>query len=240
MPISAIAAATVVLVHGAFADGSSWDKVIERLHGQSIDVVAVQSPSTSLEDDVAATKRAIMSIKGPVILVGHSWGGAVITEAGTDAKVKGLVYVAAFAPDAGMSVNDLGKGARPLPWQSTAQVSSDGYMTLPADSIVRNFAPDLPAYEAKVIASTQAPIAVRSFDEKLPVAAWHERPTWYLITKDDRMIAPGVQRAMAAKIHAHVTEVASSHVAMLSHPDEVAAVIEGAVASIGHSQASGR
>jgi pimeloyl-ACP methyl ester carboxylesterase len=240
MPISSLAAATVVLVHGAFADGSSWDKVIERLHAQSIDVIAVQSPSTSLEDDVAATRRAIKSAKGPVILVGHSWGGAVITEAGIDPKVKGLVYVAAFAPDAGMSVNDLGKGAPPLAWQSTAQISSDGYMTLPADSIEHNFAPELPAYEADVIASTQAPIAVRSFDEKISGAAWRDRPNWYVVTTNDRMIAPTEQRAMAATIHAHVTELASSHVAMLTHPDEVAAVIEDAVESVGQREASTR
>src|ERR1700722_1845843 len=142
--LAAAAAATVILVHGAFADGSSWSKVIARLEKKSVNVVAVQNPLFSLADDVAATNRAIAEAKGPVILVGHSWAGAVITQAGDDPKVKALVYVAAFAPDVGMSVNDLGKDSPPPAWLKTLQVSKDVYVTLPALSITDDFAPDLP------------------------------------------------------------------------------------------------
>lgn len=152
--LAAAAAATVILVHGAFADGSSWSKVIANLQKKSIDVVAVQNPLSSLADDVAATDRAIEAVKGPVVLVGHSWAGAVITQAGDDPKVKALVYIAAFTPDVGNSVNDLGKGAAPLPWQKTVLTSSDGFLTLPPQSIAENFAQDLPRSQAMIVAAT--------------------------------------------------------------------------------------
>src|ERR1700722_9827837 len=188
--LAAAAAATVILVHGAFADGSSWSKVIARLEKKSVNVVAVQNPLFSLADDVAATNRAIAEAKGPVILVGHSWAGAVITQAGDDPKVKALVYVAAFAPDVGMSVNDLGKGAPTLPWQKTVIVSKDGFLTLPPPSIAVNFAQDLPESEAMIVAATQGPTATRAFDDKLSIAAWRDKPCWYVVAKRDRMIAP--------------------------------------------------
>jgi pimeloyl-ACP methyl ester carboxylesterase len=230
--LTVAAAATVILVHGAFADGSSWSKVIAKLQSKSINVVAVQNPLSSLADDVAATDRAIDAAKGPVILVGHSWGGAVITQAGNDPKVKALVYVAAFAPDAGMSANDLGKGVPPPAWQKTLVVSKDGFLTLPADSVADNFAQDLPKFQTSVLAATQGAIAARAFDDKLSVAAWHDKPCWYIVSKQDRMIAPDAERSMARTIKAHVTEIDASHVPMLSHPDEVAEVIEDALASV--------
>jgi pimeloyl-ACP methyl ester carboxylesterase len=234
--LAAAAAVTVILVHGAFADGSSWNKVIADLQKKSVDVVAVQNPLTSLAGDVAATRRAIDAAKGPVVLVGHSWAGAVITQAGDDPKVKALVYINAFAPDAGMSVNDQGKGAAPLPWQKTVIVSKDGFLSLPPASIAENFAQDLPKREAMVIAATQGPTAASAFDDKLTVAAWRDKPSWYIVSKRDRMISPDAERAMADMMKAHVTEIDSSHVVMLSHPDKVAAVIESAIENVSSPQ----
>ena len=234
--LAAAAAVTVILVHGAFADGSSWNKVIANLQKKSVDAVAVQNPLSSLADDVAVTQRAIDAAKGPVVLVGHSWAGAVITQAGGDPKVKALVYINAFAPDVGMSVNDLGKGAAPLPWQKTIIASKDGFIWIPPDSVAANFAQDLPKSQAMMIAATEGPTASRAFDDKLTVAAWHDKPSWYIVSRNDRMIAPDAERAMARTIKARVTEVDSSHVVMLSHPDKVAAVIENAVRSVSSPQ----
>jgi pimeloyl-ACP methyl ester carboxylesterase len=234
--LAAAAAATVILVHGAFADGSSWNKVIANLQRKSIDVVAVQNPMSSLADDVAATDRAIEAAKGPVVLVGHSWAGAVITQAGDDPKVKALVYISALAPDVGMSANDLGKGAPLLPWQKAAVVSKDGFLTIPEGIVESEFAQDLPKSQARILAATQGPIAARAFDDKLSIAAWRDKPCWYIVAKMDHMIAPDAERAMARTMKAHVIELNSSHVSMLSHPDKVTAVIEDALASATLSQ----
>jgi pimeloyl-ACP methyl ester carboxylesterase len=234
--LAAAAAATVILVHGAFADGSSWNRVIANLQRKSIDVIAVQNPLSSLADDVAATDRAIEAAKGPVVLVGHSWAGAVITQAGDDPKVKALVYIAALAPDAGTSANDLGKGAPLLPWQKAAVVSKDGFLTIPVGIVESEFAQDLPKSQARILAATQGPMAVRAFDDKLSIAAWRDKPSWYIVSKMDHMIAPDAERAMARTMKARVTELDSSHVSMLSHPDEVTKVIESAVASISSQQ----
>jgi len=230
--MTAMAAATVVLVHGAWADGSSWNRVIERLQAKHIEVTSVQNPLTSLADDVAATRRAISGASGPVILVGHSWAGAVITEAGDDPKVKALVYVAAFAPDKGQSVNDLGKGAPPSPGVRSSIVSPDGFITISEKGIVEDFAQDLPKAESQVLFATQGPTAARVFDDKLSVAAWHDKPSWYIVSKQDRMIDPNAERAMARAMKAHITELDASHVSMLSKPDDVTAVIEGAIAAV--------
>jgi pimeloyl-ACP methyl ester carboxylesterase len=239
--LAAAAAVTVILVHGAFADGSSWNKVIANLQKKSIEVVAVQNPLSSLADDVAATDRAIDAAKGPVVLVGHSWAGAVITQAGDDPKVKALVYIAALAPDAGMTANDLGKGAPLLPWQKAAVLSKDGFLTIPEAIVESEFAQDLPKSQARILAATQGPMAARAFDDKLSVAAWHDKPCWYIVSKMDHMISPDAERAMARTMKAHVTQLNSSHVSMLSHPDDVTKVIEEAVASIPAPQmASGR
>jgi len=230
--LSALSAATVIFVHGAFADGSSWNRVIPFLQQKSVHVVSVQNPLSSLANDVAATRRAIDQAKGPVVLVGHSWAGAVITQAGSDPKVRALVYVAAFAPEAGMSVNDMGKGAPPLPWQKSIIVSADGYITLPAKVVAEDFAQDVPKREAEILAATQGATATRAFDDKLSIAAWHGKPCWYIVSKRDRMITPEAERAMAHAIGARVTEIDASHVVMLSHPNKVAAVIESALANV--------
>jgi len=228
----ALLAATVILVHGAWADGSSWSKVISRLQEKGVEAVAVQNPLTSLNDDVAAVDRAIAAAKGPVVLVGHSWAGAVITQAGGDPKVKALVYVAAFAPDAGMSVNDLGKGAPPTPGLKEVVADPSGFLTITKKGIMEDFAQDLPKTESAVLAATQGPTAAKAFDDKLTIAAWHEKPSWYVVSKQDRMIDPNGERAMAKAMKAHTTEVDASHVSMLSRPDAITAIIMEAIQSV--------
>jgi len=223
---------TVVLVHGAFADGSSWEKVIPILQAKGVRVVAVQNPLTSLADDVAATKRAIDAQSGPVILVGHSWGGTVITEAGANDKVAALVYVAAFAPDAGQSSNDLGKDGPPPPGLANIRPDSAGFLSLTPESVATNFAQDLPAAQTAVMAVTQGPIAGKAFDDKVGNAAWKTKPSWFIVSEKDRMIQPDLERAMAKKINAKTTALPTSHVPMLSRPNDVATVILAAAASI--------
>ena len=223
---------TVVLVHGAFSDGSSWDKVIPLLHAKGLHVVAVQNPLTSLADDVAATKRALDASTGPVILVGHSWGGTVITEAGADDKVAALVYVAAFAPDAGQSSNDLGKDGPAPPGLADIRPDSAGFLSLTPESLARNFAQDLPGTQTAVMAATQGPIAGSAFDEKVSITAWKSKPSWFIVAGNDRMIQPDLQRAMAKKINARTTVLPTSHVPMLSRPNDVATVILAAAAAV--------
>jgi pimeloyl-ACP methyl ester carboxylesterase len=223
---------TVVLVHGAFADGSSWDRVIPLLQAKGLKVVAVQNPLTSLADDVAAAKRVIDSQSGPVILVGHSWGGTVITEAGNHAKVAALVYVAAFAPDAGEATSDLGKGGPPPPGSASIRPDSAGFLYLTPEGVAKDFAQDLPAAQTKIMAATQGPVAAKSFDEKVTNAAWKSKPSWYIVAEKDRMIQPDLERAMARKIKAKMTALPTSHVAMLTRPNEVAAVILAAAAAV--------
>jgi len=220
---------TVVLVHGAFADGSSWNRVIDKLQSQHTEVIAVQLPLTSLKDDVAATQRAIARAHGDVVLVGHSWGGTVISEAGNDARVKSLVYVAAFAPDSGQSTADLA-GSYPAPPGSTGIAkTAEGFLYLPGKSVRQDFAPDIKAVEQNRLTATQGPIRADAFAEKVTHAAWHDKPSWYVVSKNDRMINPDLERAMAKTIHAKTTEVAASHVSMVSQPQEIARVIEQAV-----------
>ncbi len=220
---------TVVLVHGAFADGSSWNRVIDELQRQHTEVIAVQLPLTSLKEDVAATQRTIARAHGDVVLVGHSWGGTVISEAGNDARVKALVYVAAFAPDSGKSTADLA-GSYPAPPGSAGIVkTADGFLYLPAKSVRQDFAPGIKAAEQNRLTATQGPIRADAFAEKVTHAAWHDKPSWYVVSKSDRMINPDLERAMAKAIDAKTTEVAASHVSMVSQPEEIARVIEQAV-----------
>ena len=222
----------IVLVHGAWADGSSWAKVIPMLQAQGYTVTAVQIPLTSLNEDVAATTRAIDKQDGPVLLVGHSWAGMVITQAGTDPKVVGLVYVDAFAPDVGQSTTELGRGYPPPPGLK-AVVAAGSFLWLSPEGVVQFFAPDLPPSEAQVIASTQGPIAAASFDAKVTAAAWKTKPSWAVFGTRDQMIDPDLERAMAKKINAKVLEVdGASHVPMLSQPQKVAAFIAAAAASL--------
>jgi len=215
----------VVLVHGAFADGSSWAKVIPLLEKAGLKAVAVQNPLTSFADDVAATRRAIALLDGPVILVGHSWGGVVITEAGADPKVAGLVYVAAFAPDAGEPVGELGKDFPPPPGLAELRPDADGYLTMTTKGVFENFAHDLPLAERKLIAATQGATNGAVFGAKVTNVAWKTKPSWYVVASKDRMIQPDLERKFARAINAKTTTIASSHVAMLSHPAEVARVI---------------
>jgi pimeloyl-ACP methyl ester carboxylesterase len=220
---------TIVLVHGAFADGSGWSEMIPILQEKGHEVIAVQNPLTSLAEDVAHTQRAIARAKGPVVLVGHSWGGAVITEAGTDERVKALVYVAAFAPDAGQSANESTKPFPTMPGLMQLDVDAQGYVTLPAESLAKNFAQDLPRVETLVMAASQGPIHAQCFDTKLTHAAWQSKPCWYIVAKQDRMLNPEYLRASAKKINAKTTELDTSHVPMASKPEDVADVILEAV-----------
>lgn len=215
----------IVLVHGAFADGSSWGKVIPILHARGYKVTAVQNPLTSFADDLAATRRALAQQDGPTILVGHSWAGVVITEAGTDPKVAGLVYVSAFAPDRGEAVGELGKAYPPPPSFAAPIVDAQGFMSLPEDAVVRHFASDLPASEARLLAATQGPIHVSAFDAKVSDVAWRTKPSWYIVPSRDGAIAPDELRFFAKRMKATTTELDASHVPMLSQPEAVAAVI---------------
>src|SRR5882672_9623056 len=220
----------IVLVHGAFADGSSWYKVIPILQAKGYHVTAVQNPLTSLADDVAATNRALAQQDGPVILVGHSWAGVVITEAGTDPKVAGLVYVAAFRPDQGEVVGDLGKAYPPPPALAAPIVDAQGFMTLPTDAVLKHFAQDLPPAEARVVAATQGPISASAFGSKVSNVAWKTKPSWYIVSAQDGAIPPDEERFFAKRMKATTTELKASHVSMLSQPQAVAAVILDAAA----------
>ena len=216
---------TIVLVHGAFADGSSWAKVIPILQAKGYNVTAVQNPLTSFADDVAATKRALDLQPGPVVLVAHSWGGTVITEAGIDPKVISLVYVSAFAPDVGEVVGDIGK-SYPTPAALAAPiVDKSGFMSLSTDAFVKHFASDLPASEARVLAAAQGPILAAAFGTQVSNAAWKTKPSWYIVAKMDEAIAPDEERFFAKRMNATTTELNTSHLSMLSKPADVAAII---------------
>ena len=215
----------VVLVHGAWADGSSWAKVIPLLEKAGLNAVAVQNPLTSFEGDLAATKRAIAQADGPVILVGHSWGGVVITEAGADPKVAGLVYVAAFAPEVGVAVGDLGKDFPAPPGLAELKPGADGYLTLTTKGVMQFFAPDLSLAQRKLIVATQGATNGAVFGAKVSNASWKTKPSWYVVAANDRMINPDLERQFAKTIKANTITVNSSHVAMLTHPAEVAKLI---------------
>lgn len=220
---------SVVIVHGAFADGSDWAKVVPLLQTQGIKVTVVQNPLTSLADDVAATQRVLNNQDGNVVLVGHSWGGTVISQAGTDQKVRSLVYVAAFAPDAGQASKDLGKDYPAPAGVKDIAADKNGFLYMTAQGMATGFAQDLPAEQTAVMAATQGPIRASAFDDKTSAAAWKGKPSWYVVARDDRMIQPDLQRAFAKKIGAQVTEIQASHVPQQSRPADVAKVIIQAV-----------
>jgi len=220
----------IVLVHGAWADGSSWSRVIPLLQAKGLHVVAVQNPLTSLADDVAATRRAIALQDGPVLLVGHSYGGAVITEAGNDPKVVGLVYVAAFAPSDGESVASVTKPFPPAPLGSEVRRDAGGFLTLTPKGIAEDFAQDLPDKEKQVLTATHGSTASAVFETAITTAAWKTRRSWSVIASNDRAVPPELQKAEAAAMKATSITVSSSHVVMLSHPKEVADLIEQAAA----------
>ncbi len=212
----------IVLVHGAFADGSSWAKVIPLLQSKGYNVCAVQNPLTSLEDDVAATKRAIASMEGPVLLIGHSWAGVVITEAGNNPKVEGLLYVDAFAPDDNQSLTDVAKDFPPAHGNTAVQVSPSGFLSLSSQGINEDFAQDLSPAERNVIFATQGEWGAQCTTDKVFSAAWKNKPTWFIVGTEDHMINPDLLRAEARRMKATTIEVKTSHVPMVSQPKKVA------------------
>lgn len=228
--MSATPVRNVVLVHGAWADGSGWRAVHDLLIGEGYAVSVVQHPTNSLSDDAAITRRVLDQQDGPAILVGHSYGGAVITEAGTHENVAALVYVAAFAPDKGESVNTL--IADPVPGAPTPPILPpvDGYLLLDKEAFPEAFAADLPAADARFLAAAQLPWGLEAVGGPVTEAAWRVKPSWYLVAAEDRMIPPVAQRAMSERIGASVTEVTSSHAVYVSHPDSVVSLIRAAAA----------
>ena len=222
-------ARTVVLVHGFFADAGCWSEVIRILQAVGVKVVAVENPLASLDGDAEATRRVIDAQPGQVVLVGHSWGGAVITQAGVNPKVASLVYVAAFAPDQGMSITNLISGFPPAPWTATLQQDDSNNLTLSEAGYLKYFAPDLPSREARVLSAQQGATFMNTLNNPVSQVAWRSKRSWYVLAENDQMIAPDLQRAMAARMNARVVPVRSSHVVMISHPDAVAAVILEAV-----------
>jgi pimeloyl-ACP methyl ester carboxylesterase len=214
----------IVLVHGAYADGSSYAKVIPLLRARGLRVTAVQNPLTSLADDVAATRRAIARQDGPVILVGHSSAGVVITEAGNDPKVVGLVYISAIVPNDGESAAESVKGYPPTPGAAEQKSDASGYLTLTRKGAEEDFVPDIPRAEREVVYATQGDWNSTFLDEKVTTAAWKTRPSWFVIV-NDRMVPPAYERAAAKRINATAVTLTSGHVPMLSQPAKVAAVI---------------
>ena len=215
----------VVLVHGGFVDGSGWEGVYRALRKGGFSASIVQIRTTSLADDAAVTRRAVAALDGPVLLVGHSYGGAVITEAGTDPKVVGLVYIAAFAPDKGESVASLIKDPPPGAAVPPILPSKDGYLFLDRSKFAASFAADVDPERAAFMADSQLPWGVEALGGTITEAAWRSKPSWYLVASDDRMIPPPAQRQMAKRAGASVVEVAGSHAIYVSRPDAVAELI---------------
>ncbi len=223
-------AANVVLVHGGFVDGSGWEGVYKALRRKGHKVSVVQNPTTSLADDVAATKRAIAEQDGPVTLVGHSYGGAVITEAGNDPKVSKLVYIAGFAPDKGESVATLIKDPPPGAPVPPILPPQEGFLFLDKEKFPASFAADVDAESAAFMADSQVPWGVDALGGTITEPAWRKKPSWYMVTTEDRMIPPPAQRFMSARAGSKVVEVDGSHSIYVSKPDAVASLIERAAA----------
>ena len=222
----------VVLVHGAFADGSSWAKVVTQLQAKGYNVVAVQNPLTSFADDVAAAKRAIAQMDGPVLLVGHSYGGMVISEAGKDPKVAGLLYVAALVPEEGQSVTDVNAAMPTTGVEKHFQLSSEGFLYLPLKGIDEHFAQDVPADERKLIFATQGAWAASATQQKVYSPAWKTKPSWVIVAAKDGMINPDLERFKAKLIKATTLELTSSHVPMVSQPKKVTDFIVSAAKAL--------
>lgn len=226
------AAANVVLVHGGFVDGSGWHEVYNLLRKDGFNVAVVQNPTVSLDGDVAATNQVIDAQDGPVILVGHSYGGVVITEAGTHAKIAALVYIAAFAPDKGESVNTL--IADPPPGAPVPPIlpPQDGFLFLDRTQFAASFAADLSAEQAAFMADSQVPWGIDALGGAVSEPAWRAKPSWYLVATEDRMIPPPAQRAMSERAGATVVEAAGSHAIYVSQPKAVAALIRQAAEAV--------
>jgi pimeloyl-ACP methyl ester carboxylesterase len=219
----------VVLVHGGFVDGSGWEGVYGILKSAGYAVGVVQNSTKSLEDDVAMTKQVVAAQDGPVVLVGHSYGGVVVTEAGNDPNVAGLVYIAAFAPDTGESVNSL--IANPPPGAPVPPIlpPQDGYLFLDKAKFAASFAADVDADKAAFMADSQVPWGVGALGGEISEPAWKSKPSWYLVSTEDKMIPPDAQRFMSKRAGANVVEVKGSHAIYVSQPEPVAALVETAV-----------
>jgi pimeloyl-ACP methyl ester carboxylesterase len=223
---------SIVLVHGGFVDGSGWEQVYRMLKKDGYAVSVVQNPTTSLADDVAATKRVLSGETRPVILVGHSYGGVVITQAGNDPKVAGLVYIAAFAPDKGESVAALIKDPAPGAPVPPILPPQDGYLLLDKAKFAASFAADLPKDQADFMANSQLPWGLEALQGVVTQAAWRSKPSWYLVATDDKMIPPEAQRAMSKRAGATVTEVRGSHAVYVSKAEAVVALIKEAAQGV--------
>ena len=224
--------ANVVIVHGGFVDGSGWEDVYRILKKNGHEVSIVQNPTESLADDVAVTKRVLAEQKAPVVLVGHSYGGVVITEAGNHPSVAALVYIAAFAPDKGESVAALIKDPPPGAPVPPILPPQDGYLSLDREKFAASFASDLPKDKAQFLADSQVPWGLNALTGTISEPAWKSKPSWYLVATDDRMIPPDAQRAMSKRAGATVTESAGSHAIYLSQPEAVAAIIRKAAGEL--------
>src|SRR6267378_2510922 len=230
-------AKNIVLVHGGFVDGAGWEGVYKILKRDGYSVSIVQNPTISLEDDVAVTKRILAAQDGPTILVGHSYGGAVITEAGNDPKVAGLVYITAFAPDKGESVATLIKDPPPGGPVPPILPPQDGYLFLDKAKFPASFAADVDAEKAAFMADSQVPWGMEAISGTISQAAWRTKPSWYLVVTEDRMIPPAAQRAMSKRAGSAVVEVKGSHAIYVSNPEVVAALIEKAAKGVKASSA---
>jgi len=223
----------VVLVHGAWADGSCWSGVIRRLQAAGHAVIAPQVPHTSLADNVARLRQVLALDAVPTVLAGHSYGGQIITALGADAPdVVALVYVAAFGLDEGESIGGLLAQGAPTAALAHLRIDEQGFAWLPQDDFVEHFAADVDPIEANVMFAVQQPLAASTLGDVMGVPAWKALPTWYLVAQDDEAIPPDAERLFAQRMGATVVEVASSHVAMTSHPDEVAALIQQAIDAV--------
>ncbi len=223
----------IVLVHGAWADGSSWSGVVQRLQAAGYHVIAPQFPETSLADDVARLRHVLKRQDGPTVVAGHSYGGQIITALGTDApNVVGIVYVAAFGLDEGESIGQLAGQGPPTPALAHLDVDDLGFVWLPEDDFVAHFAADVEPAAAKVMFAVQQPLAASTFGDVMGVPAWKSHPTWFMVAANDEAIPPDAERQFAARMGAKTFEIASGHVAMVSPPDEVAELIVSAAESV--------
>jgi pimeloyl-ACP methyl ester carboxylesterase len=228
----------VVLVHGAWADGSSWSRIIPLLQAKGLHAVAVQNPLSSIADDVASTNRLINAQDGPVLLVGHSYGGAVITEAGNNPKVAGLVYVAAFAPDEGETLGGLAQGFPPTPLFKEIQPIEDGFLLLTPKGVMEDLAQDLSPDEKSLVLATQGATQGAILATPIKTAAWRSKPSWFVIASNDRAIAPEQEASTAKRMSAKTLTLASSHLPMLSQPQKVADFVIEAAGSLGSEAAA--
>ncbi|NML29321.1 alpha/beta fold hydrolase [Paraburkholderia antibiotica] len=227
----------IVLVHGAFVDGSSWNGVVAKLQHKGYHVSSVQNPLTSLADDVAATRRVLAREDGPVLLVGHSWGGVVITEVAANApNVVGLVYVAALAPQLHESAMDVMKAGGPMPAGQSINKDANGFLWLDRARYRADLAADVPEMVTRVLAAAQVPIAAKAFDEPVDQIGWKDKPSWYVLTTQDRAVSPALQKTIAERIGAKVVPVASSHLAPVSHAGAVADAIDHAARELSRLQ----